>query len=58
MRTFVMLRKMALNYNEIMQELNKMRQGYDQQFEYVFKALEYLTSPHAQRAPIGFNANK
>ena len=48
MRTFVALRKIALNYHEIMAELNKLKSEYDHQFEQIFKALEYLVSPKAE----------
>lgn len=45
MRTFVALRKMAVNYKEIMQKLEKMEAGYDEKFKEVFTALRYLLNP-------------
>jgi hypothetical protein len=58
MRTFITLRKIALNYREIMEELNKMKSGYDKQFDKIFKVLEYLISPKNERTPIGFKHSK
>jgi len=59
-RTFVMLRKMALNYQEIMKKLDVMEDRYEKRFKEIFKALKYLleTPPPEERNPIGFKQNK
>lgn len=36
MRTFVTLRKMAVNYEEIMKKLHKMEQEYGEKFSMIF----------------------
>ena len=54
-RTFVMLRKMALNYQEIMKKLETMESNYESRF----KALKYLLEPPANpRKKIGFKQGK
>ena len=54
-RAFVALRKVAANYEEIMQVLIEMRKEYDTQFEEVYKALEKLVNPPREPRPrIGF----
>ena len=45
MRTFVTLRKLAVNYKEIMRKLEKMESEYDGKFSEIFKALNYLLDP-------------
>jgi hypothetical protein len=42
MRTFVALRKMALNYEEIMKKLKKIESNYDGKFKEIYDALNYL----------------
>jgi len=55
MRTFVALRKMALNYVEIMKKLEEMESTYDDKFKELHKALSYLLNPpEPPRDPIGF----
>jgi len=55
MRTFVALRKVASNYQEIMQILTDMRGQYDAQFEEVYAALEKLINPPLPPRPrVGF----
>ena len=55
MRTFVALRKMAINYQEIMQKLNAMEAQYDEQFKEVYTALRQLLNPdQPPRQQIGF----
>jgi hypothetical protein len=55
MRTFVALRKVASNYQEIMQIIISMRGQYDAQFEQVYQALEKLINPPVKPRPrIGF----
>ena len=51
-RTFVALRKVAINYHEIMRILTKMRGKYDAQFKEVYAVLEELVNPPRER--IGF----
>jgi len=55
MRTFVILRKMALQYGELWQKINELEQKYDEQFKEVFTALKLLLEPPKQpRKQIGF----
>jgi hypothetical protein len=55
MRTFVALRKVATNYQELMYILSEMRSQYDAQFEEVYAALEKLIHPPQEPRPrIGF----
>jgi ORF6N domain-containing protein len=55
MRAFIMLRKIAVNYKEIMNLLQQMRLQYDKQFSEVHKVLEYLLHPpQPPRRKIGF----
>ncbi len=44
-RTFVTLRKMALNYQEIMQKLEAMESGNSKKFNEIYAALNFLLSP-------------
>ena len=55
MRTFVALRKMAVNYEEIMKKLHQMEQEYGEKFSMIFNALERLFTPEAPpRKKIGY----
>lgn len=58
MRTFVALRKVALNYKELMNRLEEMKREYDKKFFDVFTAMDYLLNPPAPkelpRRRIGF----
>lgn len=55
MRAFVALRKIELDYKEIMQALNEMKTKYDHQFLEIFAVLEQLiTPPSPPRQRIGF----
>lgn len=55
MRTFVALRKMAVNYEEISRKLKQMEQEYDEKFSMVFEALDRLFTPStSQRNRIGY----
>lgn len=60
MRTFVSLRKVALNYKDIMNRLEEMKKEYDTRFMEVFTAMDYLLNPpakpekHPPRRRIGF----
>jgi len=58
-RTFVALRKIALNYAEITKKLEEMESKYDNRFKEVFKALKYLLNPPGSpKEPIGFKQRK
>ncbi len=58
-RTFVVLRKMAVNYQEIMKKLDAMEKEYEGRFQEIFKALKYLLNPPGSpRKPIGFKQGK
>jgi hypothetical protein len=59
MRTFVALRKIALNYNEIMVKMNQMEAENNNKFEKIFNALEYLLDPPVpSRKQIGYKVPK
>jgi hypothetical protein len=59
MRTFVALRKIAVNYKEIKQLLEEMRGKYDAQFEQIYKVLEQLINPEpSPRRRIGFKSDE
>ncbi len=52
MRTFVLLRKMALQYSEISDKIESLESKYDEQFAEVFTAMRYLLDPKtAQKEP-------
>lgn len=56
MRTFIALRKMALNYDEIMRKLKSMEGKYNKKFKELYTTLEYLLTPQTEkRKMIGFN---
>jgi len=58
MRTFVSLRKLSVNYKEVMRVLEEMRAQYDHQFEDIYRVLEHLiTPPQEPRKMIGFTRN-
>ena len=55
MRTFVALRKMAINHQEIMRKLKEMEAGYDEKFKEIYAVLERLLEPPVSpRVEIGF----
>lgn len=55
MKTFVALRKMAINYKEIMRKLEKMEAQYDEKFKEIYTALKYLLNPpNPPRKQIGY----
>ncbi|SIN87901.1 ORF6N domain-containing protein [Chitinophaga niabensis] len=55
MRAFVALRKMAINYHDILDILRSMRTEYDTKFDQIFDSLEQLIRPpQATRTLIGF----
>lgn len=54
-RTFIALRKMALNYKEVMKRLEELESTYEGKFKEVFKLLNYLIDPPIKdRKTIGF----
>ncbi|MCE2997251.1 MAG: ORF6N domain-containing protein [Cyclobacteriaceae bacterium] len=54
-RTFIALRKMALNYKEVIQRLEEMESKYEGKFKEIFKLLNYLIDPPVKnRQEIGF----
>lgn len=61
MRAFIMLRKIATNYKEIMNMLEQLRSQYDKRFGEIHKVLEYLLHPpqppEPPRRKIGFRRN-
>mgnify|MGYP000256068971 CR=1 FL=1 len=57
-RTFVALRKLASNYNEILMRIEEMEKSYDKQFNEVFDTLKHLLRPKSKRNPIGFKKQK
>lgn len=54
MRTFVALRKLAINYNELMLKIEEMENKYDDNFKEIYDTLKYLLSPKSKRNPIGY----
>lgn len=59
MRTFVAMRKMALNHRDIMKKLEEMKAENDKKFKDIYAALEYLLSPqNPPRKAIGFTAKE
>lgn len=57
-RTFVTLRKMALNYREIMQKLETMESENDGKFKEIYAALNHLLSPpNPPRKRIGYKSD-
>jgi hypothetical protein len=49
MRTFVLLRKMAMQYSEISEKIEKLESEYDEQFVEVFTALRYLLDSKTEK---------
>jgi hypothetical protein len=59
MRTFVAIRKMALNHQDIMKKLEEIKADNDKKFKDIYAALEYLlTPPNPPRKAIGFKAKE
>ena len=57
-RTFVTLRKIALNYREIMQKLETMESENDAKFKDIYAALNHLLSPsNPPRKRIGYKSD-
>jgi hypothetical protein len=59
MRTFIKLRRLATNYDELLKALQQMKLEYDGRFEEIFDAVDVLIGiPSSVRTPIGFKKNK
>lgn len=55
MRTFVKLRRMAINYDELLKVLEQMKLEYDDKFDHIYAAIEQLLTPvNPPREKIGF----
>jgi hypothetical protein len=55
MRAFVSIRRMALNYSELVSRIDSLEEKFDDQFTEVFQALRYLIEPPAkERRKIGY----
>ena len=54
MRTFVALRKLAINYNELLLTIEEMERQNNREFKEIYDTLRYLLSPQSKRKPIGF----
>jgi hypothetical protein len=60
MRTFVLVRRHALNFKDLQSKLQQLEEKYDKNFEEIYQALNLLTRSKAQqdeqaaREPIGF----
>jgi hypothetical protein len=54
MRTFVVLRKMNLEYEWLHNRLDDLEKRYDAKFDDIFMALEQLLTKPKERNPIGF----
>jgi len=59
-RTFVALRKVALNYKDIMMKIEEMKAENDEKFDEIFNALEHLLEPPPtpKIPPIGYKTSK
>ncbi|MFZ6010301.1 MAG: hypothetical protein ACOYXT_08115 [Bacteroidota bacterium] len=57
-RTFVMLRKMASNYQAVMRKLETLEKKYEGRFDEIYKTLSYLIDPPTgPMRQIGFRRN-
>jgi hypothetical protein len=55
MRAFVSIRRMALNYSELVSRIDSLEEKFDDQFSEVFQALRYLIEPpKTMRRKIGY----
>jgi len=57
MRTFVALRKLAINYSALLLKIEEMEKSNDKKFQELYKTLQYLLRPESKRTPIGFKPN-
>ncbi len=58
MRTFVALRKIAVNYKEIVAKLEELQKNYDHRFTEIYTTLEYLIGGKSKRRKIGFKTEE
>jgi len=57
-RTFIALRKLAANYQELYDKLEKLEAQHDEKFSEIYKALNHLLSPStAPRRRIGYRSD-
>lgn len=54
MRIFVALRKIAINYKELLTKLEEMENTYDNKFSEIYKTLKHFINTKSQRREIGF----
>jgi hypothetical protein len=55
MRAFVNMRKLSMNYAELVDRIDSLEENYDKQFAEVFKALRILIEPpKTERRKIGY----
>lgn len=47
-RTFIVLRKMATNYQVILKKLEELEKDYEGRFKEIFTALKYLIDPKSR----------
>ena len=58
MRAFVSIRRMALNYSDLVSRIDSLEEKFDEQFTEVFQALRYLIEPPQKpRKKIGYITN-
>jgi len=58
MRAFVSIRRMALNYSDLVSRIDPLEEKFDEQFTEVFQALRYLIEPPQKpRKKIGYITN-
>jgi hypothetical protein len=54
-RSFILLRQLAINYKEVMAKLNELEARYEGKFKEIYKAINYLINPtDKERRQIGF----
>ena len=54
-RTFVFLRRAAVNYHELQRKLESMERKYEGRFKEIYNTLNYLINPpEGEKRPIGF----
>jgi len=64
MRAFVFVRQYALSHKELTEKLRQIEEKYDQQFEEVYEAINYLLkkdqleNEQKERKQIGYKNNK
>jgi len=58
MRTFVAVRKLALNYQSLLKKIEEIEKVNDIKFNTIFEVLKHLVNPQNKRQPIGFKQGK